>query len=100
MKIHAHTYKIKIMTNKKILSAVPHEGTTYVEGMEKELAENLSREQIAYLTEQGAIEGFGAIKSANAENEVEQPRTVANAEKETEQPRTAAQAKPAAKKGK
>jgi hypothetical protein len=46
------------MSEKRIISGIPVDGTTYGPGMEDELAEKLDAKQITYLTEQGAIEGF------------------------------------------
>lgn len=48
---------------KKILSTIPLGGTNYAAGMEKEFAEVATPEQLKYLTEQGAIEGFTTAKA-------------------------------------
>lgn len=61
------------MSDRKIVSAIPVGGVTFVAGMEDELAKVLDSKQVAYLSEQGAIEGFSSPKEtekAAAEKEV------------------------------
>jgi len=67
------------MSNKEILSGVIHDGVTYSAGMEDELGKAADAKTIAYLTEQGAISGFG--KGVVNENEKETGKTPAKNEK-------------------
>jgi len=57
------------MSDKKILSAIPLNGTTYTAGMEDELAKVIPADRIEYLTEQGAIEGFSSKAADKPEKE-------------------------------
>lgn len=54
--------------NRKIHSAVRHEGTTYKDGMEDELAEVMGEDRLQRLAEKGAISGnWGLPGEAKAE---------------------------------
>lgn len=53
--------------NRKIHNGVRHNGTTYTDGMEDELAEAVSSEQLERLVEKGAISGnWGGSAKAKA----------------------------------
>ena len=68
---HLNYQELYKMANFKIISGVVVGDTTYAPGMEKELAEKADAKQIAYLTEQGALEAVGksvvATEAAAAE---------------------------------
>ena len=60
--------------NRKIHSGVRHGGTTYTEGMEDELAEVMSADQLQRLTDKGSISGNWGLP-AEAETKAETAKT-------------------------
>lgn len=66
--------------NRKIHSGVRHEGTTYKDGMEDELAAVMGEDQLQRLAEKGAISGNWVSTAVVADEETASEETAAETE--------------------